>query len=166
MFLIQGLYAVVEFCQKESVTSLQNITRTPSLGPEAAIPFKSRYLNLKLRNSLNQTSELSSLQCSNQSPPSSKKLYQLLCCAESVSFQVYFPNLIYVCLTCFVHFKFLLSNIIKYSNYRDTDRVKSKISPSPFLTDAPFVIIRSNHILPKFWAFGLFQFSLSCQHDI
>lgn len=81
-----GLYAAVEFCQKESVTSLQNITRTPSLGPEAAIPFKSRYLNLKLRNSLNQTSELSSIQCSNQSSPSSKKLYQLLCCAESVSF--------------------------------------------------------------------------------
>uniref|UniRef100_A0A4W2IMT8 Mitochondrial poly(A) polymerase n=1 Tax=Bos indicus x Bos taurus TaxID=30522 RepID=A0A4W2IMT8_BOBOX len=83
-----GLYAAVEFCQKESVTSLQNITRTPSLGPEAAIPFKSRYLNLKLRNSLNQTSELSSIQCSNQSSPSSKKLYQLLCCAESVDDQL------------------------------------------------------------------------------
>ncbi|XP_055286006.1 poly(A) RNA polymerase, mitochondrial [Moschus berezovskii] len=83
-----GLYAVVEFCQKESVTSLQNITRTPSLGPEAAIPFKSRYFNLKLRNSLNQTSELSSIQCSNQSSPSSKKLYQLLCCAESVDDQL------------------------------------------------------------------------------
>ncbi|KAI4575407.1 hypothetical protein MJG53_011610 [Ovis ammon polii x Ovis aries] len=83
-----GLYAVVEFCQKESVTSLQNITRTPSLGPEAAIPFKSRYFNLKLRNSVNQTSELSSIQCSNQSSPSSKKLYQLLCCAESVDDQL------------------------------------------------------------------------------
>nr|XP_023443800.2 poly(A) RNA polymerase, mitochondrial isoform X2 [Dasypus novemcinctus] len=80
-----GLHAVVEFCQKESVTSLQNATRTPSLSTEAAIPFRSRFFNLKLKNPLNQTSEPSSIQCSNQSPPSSKKLFELLHYADSTS---------------------------------------------------------------------------------
>ncbi|XP_059951490.1 poly(A) RNA polymerase, mitochondrial [Mesoplodon densirostris] len=83
-----GLYAVVEFSQKESVASLQNVTRTPSLGKEAAIPFRSRYFNLKLKTPLNQTSEQSSVQCRNQSSPSSKKLFELLCCAESVDDQL------------------------------------------------------------------------------
>ncbi|XP_007188490.2 poly(A) RNA polymerase, mitochondrial [Balaenoptera acutorostrata] len=82
-----GLYAVVEFSQKESVASLQNVTRTPSLGTEAAIPFRSRYFNLKLKPPLNQTSEQSSIQCRNQSS-SSKKLFELLCCAESVDDQL------------------------------------------------------------------------------
>ncbi|XP_065728541.1 poly(A) RNA polymerase, mitochondrial [Phocoena phocoena] len=83
-----GLYAVVEFSQKESVASLQNVTRTPSLGTEAAIPFRSRYFNLKLKTPLNQTSEQPSVQCRTQSSPSSKKLFELLCCAESVDDQL------------------------------------------------------------------------------
>ncbi|XP_008682114.2 poly(A) RNA polymerase, mitochondrial [Ursus maritimus] len=83
-----GLYAVVEFCQKESVTSLQNVTRTPSMETEAAIPFKSRFFNLKLKNPSSQTSEKSSIPCSNHSPPSSKKLSELLCYAESVDDQL------------------------------------------------------------------------------
>lgn len=83
-----GLYAVVEFCQKESVASLQSVTRTPSRGAEAAIPFRSRYFSLKLRNPSSQPSEQSSVQCSNQSSPSSKKLFELLCCAESVDDQL------------------------------------------------------------------------------
>ncbi|XP_004455874.2 poly(A) RNA polymerase, mitochondrial [Dasypus novemcinctus] len=84
-----GLHAVVEFCQKESVTSLQNATRTPSLSTEAAIPFRSRFFNLKLKNPLNQTSEPSSIQCSNQSPPSSKKLFELLHYADSIDDQLH-----------------------------------------------------------------------------
>ncbi|XP_037366412.1 poly(A) RNA polymerase, mitochondrial [Talpa occidentalis] len=83
-----GLYAVVEFCQKESVASLQNVARTPSMGTEATIPFRSRFFNLKLKNSTHQTDEQSSIQCSNQSPPSSKKLFELLCCAESIDDQL------------------------------------------------------------------------------
>ncbi|XP_022436378.1 poly(A) RNA polymerase, mitochondrial [Delphinapterus leucas] len=83
-----GLYAVVEFSQKESVASLQNVTRTPSLGTEAAIPFRSRYFNLKLKTPLNQTSEQPSIQCRTQSSPSSRKLFELLCCAESVDDQL------------------------------------------------------------------------------
>ncbi|KAF6131585.1 mitochondrial poly(A) polymerase [Phyllostomus discolor] len=82
-----GLYAVVEFCQKESVASLQSVTRL-SVGTEAVIPFRSRFFNLKLKNPPSQTSEQSCIPCSNQSSPSSKKLFELLCNAESVDDQL------------------------------------------------------------------------------
>ncbi|XP_036914018.1 poly(A) RNA polymerase, mitochondrial isoform X2 [Sturnira hondurensis] len=83
-----GLYAVVEFCQKDSVASLQSVTRTLSVGTEAAIPFRSRFFNLKLKNPSSQTSEQSCISCSSQSPPSNKKLFELLCNAESVDDQL------------------------------------------------------------------------------
>ncbi|XP_008000870.1 poly(A) RNA polymerase, mitochondrial [Chlorocebus sabaeus] len=80
-----GLYAVVEFCQKESVVSLQNGTHTPSMAMETAIPFRSRFLSLKLKN---QTSERSCIQSSDQLPPSNRKLFELLCYAESIDDQL------------------------------------------------------------------------------
>ncbi|XP_037021392.2 poly(A) RNA polymerase, mitochondrial [Artibeus jamaicensis] len=83
-----GLYAVVEFCQKDSVASLQSVTRILSVGTEAAIPFRSRFFNLKLKNPASQTSEQSDIPCSSQSPPSNKKLFELLCNAESVDDQL------------------------------------------------------------------------------
>ncbi|KAM4813929.1 poly(A) RNA polymerase, mitochondrial isoform X2 [Urocitellus parryii] len=83
-----GLYAVVEFCQKESIHSLKNGTHTPSMVTEAAIPFRSRFFNLKLKNPSNQTSEQPCIQSSNQLPPSSKKLFELLCNAESIDDQL------------------------------------------------------------------------------
>ncbi|XP_066240773.1 poly(A) RNA polymerase, mitochondrial isoform X1 [Saccopteryx leptura] len=83
-----GLYAVVEFCQKDSVASLQSSARTPSMGTDAAIPFRSRFFNLKLKSSSDQTSEQSSVPCSNQSPPSNKKLFELLRDAESIDDQL------------------------------------------------------------------------------
>uniref|UniRef100_A0A673VNS2 Mitochondrial poly(A) polymerase n=1 Tax=Suricata suricatta TaxID=37032 RepID=A0A673VNS2_SURSU len=79
-----GLYAVVEFRQKESVSSLQNATRTPSMGTETAVPFRSRFFSLKTKNPLNPTS----IRCSIHSPPSSKKLLELLCYAESIDDQL------------------------------------------------------------------------------
>jgi poly(A) RNA polymerase len=89
MFFIQGLFAVVEFCQKDSIKSLQNGTHTPTQSTEAAIPFKSRFLNLRLKNPSSQVSGQPFVQTTNQSPPSSKKLFELLSYAESVSLHVY-----------------------------------------------------------------------------
>ncbi|XP_008072023.1 poly(A) RNA polymerase, mitochondrial [Carlito syrichta] len=83
-----GLYAVVEFGQKESIDSLQNGTHTPSMGMEAAIPFRSRFFNLKLKSPSHQTSEQPCVRSSNQLPPSSKKLFELLCYAESIDDQL------------------------------------------------------------------------------
>ncbi|GAB1301412.1 Poly(A) RNA polymerase, mitochondrial [Apodemus speciosus] len=83
-----GLYAVVEFCQKDSINSLQNGTHTPTQSTEAAIPFKSRFLNIRLKNPSSQISGQPFVQTNNQLPPSSKKLFELLSCAESIDDQV------------------------------------------------------------------------------
>lgn len=84
-----GFYAVVEFCQKDSVNSLQSEAYTPNMSTESAIPFKSRFLNLKLKNLSNQIPEQLCAQTSNQSPPSSKKLFELLNYAESIDDQLH-----------------------------------------------------------------------------
>ncbi|KAL1784244.1 poly(A) RNA polymerase, mitochondrial isoform X1 [Sigmodon hispidus] len=79
-----GLYAVVEFCQKDSVISLQNGTHFPNESTEPAIPLRSRFLNLKLKNPSNHIPE----QRNNQLPPSSNKLFELLNYAESIDDQL------------------------------------------------------------------------------
>lgn len=79
-----GLHAVVEFCQKDSVDSLQNGTHTPKQRTDPVIPFKSRFLNLKLKNSSNQIPQQSYAQTNKQLPPSSKKLFELLNYAENL----------------------------------------------------------------------------------
>ncbi|KAH0501528.1 Poly(A) RNA polymerase, mitochondrial [Microtus ochrogaster] len=84
-----GFYAVVEFCQKDSVNSLQSEAHTPNMSTESAIPFKSRFLNLKLKNLSNKIPEQLCAQTSNQSPPSSKKLFELLNYAESIDDQLH-----------------------------------------------------------------------------
>ncbi|XP_021070668.1 poly(A) RNA polymerase, mitochondrial isoform X1 [Mus pahari] len=83
-----GLFAVVEFCQKDSINSLQNGTHSPTQSTEAAIPFKSRFLNLRLKNPSSQVSGQPFVKTNNQSPPSSKKLFELLSCAESIDDQL------------------------------------------------------------------------------
>ncbi|MEJ1284341.1 mitochondrial poly(A) polymerase [Cricetulus griseus] len=80
-----GLHAVVEFCQKDSVDSLQNGTHTPKQRTDPVIPFKSRFLNLKLKNSSNQIPQQSYAQTNKQLPPSSKKLFELLNYAENLT---------------------------------------------------------------------------------
>ncbi|XP_069912163.1 poly(A) RNA polymerase, mitochondrial isoform X4 [Oryctolagus cuniculus] len=75
-----GLFAVVEFARKESVGSLQSGTLMPH---EAAIPFRSRFLSLKLKNAGGQPSEPPSVRASQQLPPSSQRLLERLCRAES-----------------------------------------------------------------------------------
>ncbi|XP_035315410.1 poly(A) RNA polymerase, mitochondrial isoform X1 [Cricetulus griseus] len=83
-----GLHAVVEFCQKDSVDSLQNGTHTPKQRTDPVIPFKSRFLNLKLKNSSNQIPQQSYAQTNKQLPPSSKKLFELLNYAENIDDQL------------------------------------------------------------------------------
>uniref|UniRef100_A0A5F9D4B4 Mitochondrial poly(A) polymerase n=1 Tax=Oryctolagus cuniculus TaxID=9986 RepID=A0A5F9D4B4_RABIT len=80
-----GLFAVVEFARKESVGSLQSGTLMPH---EAAIPFRSRFLSLKLKNAGGQPSEPPSVRASQQLPPSSQRLLERLCRAESVGDQL------------------------------------------------------------------------------
>ncbi|XP_042542185.1 poly(A) RNA polymerase, mitochondrial [Dipodomys spectabilis] len=83
-----GLYALVEFCQKDGVDSLRHGSHTPSLSTEAAIPFRSRFFSLRQRNPSSQSSEQSCVKISSQVPPTNKKLFDVLYYAESVDDQL------------------------------------------------------------------------------
>ncbi|XP_048223540.1 poly(A) RNA polymerase, mitochondrial [Perognathus longimembris pacificus] len=83
-----GLYALVEFCQKDAVDSLWNRSQTPSLSTEAVIPFRSRFFSFKLRNPSGQGSGQPCVKMSNQLPPKSRKLFDILYYAESVDDQL------------------------------------------------------------------------------
>ncbi|XP_012870210.1 PREDICTED: poly(A) RNA polymerase, mitochondrial isoform X2 [Dipodomys ordii] len=78
-----GLYALVEFCQKDSIDSLKHGSHTPSLSTEAAIPFRSRFFSLRQRNPSSQSSEQSCVKISSQVPPTNRKLFDVLYYAES-----------------------------------------------------------------------------------
>ncbi|XP_039769881.1 poly(A) RNA polymerase, mitochondrial isoform X2 [Ornithorhynchus anatinus] len=82
-----GVRAVVEYSKKESVASLLEAARIPGAEAEAVVPFKSRFLNLKLKNPSVQTN--ASVQCINQSTRPYKEFIKTLCEAESIENQLY-----------------------------------------------------------------------------
>ncbi|XP_037746852.1 poly(A) RNA polymerase, mitochondrial isoform X1 [Chelonia mydas] len=84
-----GTYAVVEFSEKDSIASLQDITRTPGIEEECAVPFKSRLFTLTLKNPSIQAADQAPVHCHKQSTILVNDLVQKLCSADSVSNQLY-----------------------------------------------------------------------------
>uniref|UniRef100_A0A8C8S3E6 Mitochondrial poly(A) polymerase n=1 Tax=Pelusios castaneus TaxID=367368 RepID=A0A8C8S3E6_9SAUR len=84
-----GTYAVVEFSEKESIASLQDVTRTPYVEKECTIPFKSRIFTLSLKNPVTQGADRPSVHYHKQSTILCKDLLQKLCRADNVSNQLY-----------------------------------------------------------------------------
>ncbi|XP_038611574.1 poly(A) RNA polymerase, mitochondrial [Tachyglossus aculeatus] len=84
-----GVRAVVEFSKKQSVASLLEAARLPGAEAESVVPFKSRFLNLKLKNPSIQTANSVSVQCINQSTRPYKEFITTLCEAESIENQLY-----------------------------------------------------------------------------
>lgn len=83
--LLQGMYAVVEFSERDHITSLQDATGTPQFVDECPVPFKSRIFTLTLKNSTSQSSEQTPIHYHKQSPVSVGDLAKKLCDADSVS---------------------------------------------------------------------------------
>ncbi|XP_067398666.1 poly(A) RNA polymerase, mitochondrial isoform X2 [Emydura macquarii macquarii] len=84
-----GTYAVVEFSEKDSIASLQDVTRTPGIEEECAVPFKSRIFTLTLKNPSTQATDQTPVHCHKQSTIVINDLIQKLCSADSVSSQLY-----------------------------------------------------------------------------
>lgn len=55
VYVLQGVYALVEFASRESVASLLDEAVIPTYSHEATVPFKSRLLSLKNLSSADQT---------------------------------------------------------------------------------------------------------------
>lgn len=87
---LQGVYAVVEFDKRESVSSLLDEAAIPSTNHEALVPFKSRLLSLKnigaLSTSANQKPDQ---QCHPQTVIPINQLIQRLSREQSVSVKPY-----------------------------------------------------------------------------
>lgn len=83
--ILQGLYALVEFSSKDSITALKENCAIPSTQHETSVPFKSRLLSLKWTGAGNQTGS-NSLKCHEQAPLPINELIQHLSKQQSVSY--------------------------------------------------------------------------------
>lgn len=83
--LLQGVYAVVEFANRESVASLLEEATIPISSHEAMVPYKSRLLSLKHLCSVNSLNQHSRQQCQPQTSIPINQLIQRLSREESVS---------------------------------------------------------------------------------
>lgn len=90
--VLQGMYAVVEFANRESVVSLLEEAVIPSVNHESMVPFKSRLLSLKNLGSADSTNQQSGHQCQPQATIPINELIQRLSREESVSGWVITPR--------------------------------------------------------------------------
>ncbi|XP_031154095.1 poly(A) RNA polymerase, mitochondrial isoform X2 [Sander lucioperca] len=83
-----GLYAVVEFANRESVASLFEGAAIPSVSHESTVPFKSRLLSLRNIGLADSTNQQSGQQCQPQTPIPINELIQRLSKEESIDQQI------------------------------------------------------------------------------
>ncbi|XP_028425234.1 poly(A) RNA polymerase, mitochondrial isoform X2 [Perca flavescens] len=83
-----GLYAVVEFANRESVASLFEGAAIPSVSHESMVPFKSRLLSLRNIGLADSTNQQSGQQCQPQTPIPINELIQRLSKEESIDQQI------------------------------------------------------------------------------
>lgn len=81
----QGLYAVVEFANREDVASLLGAAAIPSVSHESMVPFKSRLLSLKNLGSADSPNQQPGQQWQPQTTIPINELIQRLSREESVS---------------------------------------------------------------------------------
>ncbi|XP_055659775.1 poly(A) RNA polymerase, mitochondrial [Falco peregrinus] len=84
-----GIHALVEFSEKNSIASLQDAIGIPSTAEHYVVPFKSRLFTFKLKNPVSQAAEETPVHLSPQSHIPVNELIQKLCCADSISTQMY-----------------------------------------------------------------------------
>ncbi|XP_074841020.1 poly(A) RNA polymerase, mitochondrial isoform X2 [Carettochelys insculpta] len=84
-----GTYAVVEFSEKDSIASLQDVTQTSGTKEECPVPFKSRLFTLTLKNPSTQDADQAPVHCHKQSTILLNDLVRKLCSSDSVSNQLY-----------------------------------------------------------------------------
>lgn len=85
VYVMQGVYALVEFATKESVASLLDEAVIPTYNHEATVPFKSRLLSLKNLSSADQANLQSNQQLQPQTSMPINQLINRLAKEETVS---------------------------------------------------------------------------------
>ncbi|NXV83854.1 PAPD1 protein, partial [Atlantisia rogersi] len=88
-FESRGIQALIEFSEKSSVASLQDDIGIPSAAEHHVVPFKSRLFTFTLKNPGGQAAEETPVHLTPQSHIPVKELIQKLCCADSITTQMY-----------------------------------------------------------------------------
>ncbi|KAF3703399.1 Poly(A) RNA polymerase, mitochondrial [Channa argus] len=83
-----GVYAVVEFTNRESVASLLEAVAIPSISHESVVPFKSRLLSLRNLGSAETPNQLSGKLCQPQTTIPISELIQRLSREETIDQQI------------------------------------------------------------------------------
>ncbi|XP_025060210.1 poly(A) RNA polymerase, mitochondrial [Alligator sinensis] len=84
-----GPHAMVEFSEKESIYSLQDVAQIADCSSVPGIPLKSRLFTLTPRQSLSQALDETSVHNYQHPTIPIEDLVQKLCCADSISNQLY-----------------------------------------------------------------------------
>ncbi|XP_015263598.1 PREDICTED: poly(A) RNA polymerase, mitochondrial [Gekko japonicus] len=84
-----GTYAVVEFSEKDSIASLQDVAGTPQFKDECPVPFKSRIFTLTLKSPQSQASDQVPVHRHKLSTVPLEELIRKLCNADNVSEQLH-----------------------------------------------------------------------------
>ncbi|XP_038579830.1 poly(A) RNA polymerase, mitochondrial [Micropterus salmoides] len=108
-----GMYAVVEFANRESVVSLLEEAVIPSVNHESMVPFKSRLLSLKNLGSADSTNQQSGHQCQPQATIPINELIQRLSREESIDQQVTFLTEAYQLTEENSRLRFLVCSLLK-----------------------------------------------------
>ncbi|KAM9199281.1 poly(A) RNA polymerase, mitochondrial isoform 1-T2 [Mergus octosetaceus] len=85
----RGIHALIEFSEKSSVASLQDVVGIPKAVEHHVVPFKSRLFTFTLKNPVAKTAEETPVHLSPQSHIPVNELIQKLHQADSISSQMY-----------------------------------------------------------------------------
>ncbi|XP_067870381.1 poly(A) RNA polymerase, mitochondrial [Heterodontus francisci] len=108
-----GIYAVVEFSHKESIGTLKRFSSIPSLQHECAIPFKSRFFNLRNHHPRELSAAQPSVPCLKQSVVPLNELLRKLSGAENIDEQLYTVSKEYQLTEENTRLRFLVCSLVK-----------------------------------------------------
>ncbi|KAF4084959.1 hypothetical protein AMELA_G00111920 [Ameiurus melas] len=108
-----GVYAVVEFSAKDSITALKANCTIPSVQHEAAVPFKSRLLSLKWTGQGGQSSGSSTLKFQKLLPIPINELTQHLSKQDSIDQQLQCLSELYQLTEENISLRFLVCSLLR-----------------------------------------------------
>ncbi|NWU92746.1 PAPD1 protein, partial [Upupa epops] len=88
-FESRGIHALIEFSEKNSIGSLQDAVGIPNAAEHHVVPYKSRLFTFMLKNPVSQAAEETPVPLAPQFHIPVNELIQKLCCADSISSQMY-----------------------------------------------------------------------------
>ncbi|CAG5895546.1 unnamed protein product [Menidia menidia] len=108
-----GVYAVVEFANKDSVASLLHTVAVPCVSHESIVPFKSRLLSLRNSSLVISSNQSSQIQCLPQTPILMNEVIQRLSKEDTLDRQITSLTEFYQLTEENIRLRFLVCSLLK-----------------------------------------------------